>query len=252
MTKSFIGAYFQCYKNPYATYKALESFRIHYPNSPILLLSDNGYNYEKMAKHFNCMYIHSTENIPFITNYINDEQYVSMGWKIVKRICECFKLLNCDYILLLEDDVKVQNPIDPEILRQGADLFGYNPNTLSKEIISLFQKKYMYLDTNKDYHFSGHGGSFYKRDSCIKFFSNNHLVEDILRAYVNYRNTFLPINICQDQLFSFIIILHNGKVEYLPGHIDSNGEISNCFNQHQYKVFYNQPMPYEIEHLVNL
>ncbi len=184
MTKSFIGAYFQCYKNPYATYKALESFRTHYPDSPILLLSDNGYNYEQMAKHFNCKYIFSHENIPFIINYINDEQYVSMGRKLVERVCESFKLLNCEYILFLEDDVKVQNTIDPLILQENADLFGYNPNTISKEMINIFQKTYTYLDANKDYHFSGHGGSFYKRDSCIEFLSNKEVVTNVLSAYV--------------------------------------------------------------------
>ena len=36
-----IGAYYQVYKQPFATYKTLEAFRKVYPNAPILLVSDN-------------------------------------------------------------------------------------------------------------------------------------------------------------------------------------------------------------------
>jgi len=253
MTKSFIGAFFQCYKNPYATYKALESFREHYPDSPILLLSDNGYNYEKMAEHFNCKYIHATENIPVWINHKTDEQYISMGRKLVERVCECFKQLNCEYILLLEDDVKVQNPIDPRMLQSGADIFGSNTNSISKEMMGIFHEKYKCIDTNKDYHYSGHGGSFYKRDSCVEFFSNKDVVEDVLNAYNDHRGTHSPTNMNQDQLLSLIIMLQNGRIKYLPGHVDC--QIMNrkdCFNQHQYKNYYNQPMPSEFHHLVSL
>jgi len=253
MTKSFIGAFFQCYKNPYATYKALESFRQHYPDSPIVLLSDNGYNYEKMAEHFNCKYIHATENIPVWINYQTDEQYVSMGRKLVERVCECFKQLNCEYILLLEDDVKVQNPIDQRMLQSGADIFGYNPNSISREIMRIFHEKYNSIDINKDYYYSGHGGSFYKRDSCVDFFSNKDVVEDVLNAYKDYRGTHLPTNMNQDQLLSLIIMLQNGRINHLHGHIDChNMDVKHCFNQHIYKIFYNKPMPLELQHLVSL
>jgi len=251
MNKSFIGAFFQCYKNPYATYKALESFREYYPDSPIVLLSDNGYNYEKMAEHFKCKYIHSNENVPVWIEHKSDEQYVSMGRKLVERVCECFKQLNCEYILLLEDDVKVQNPIYPVMLQQGADIFGYNPNSISTEMIRIFHEKYNTIDTNKNYNYSGHGGSFYKKDSCIEFFSNKDVIEDVLNAYRNYRGTHLPTNMNQDQLLSLIIMLQNGKINNLHGHVDcQHMNRKDCFNQHQYKVFYNQPMPLELQYLV--
>jgi hypothetical protein len=57
-----VGAFFQCYKQPVATFHALSNFRKSYPTSTIVLLSDNGYNYTKMAEHFNAIYIHANEN----------------------------------------------------------------------------------------------------------------------------------------------------------------------------------------------
>jgi len=44
-----LAAIFQCYKNPLATYECLESFRRFYPDSQVVLYSDNGYDYIEMA-----------------------------------------------------------------------------------------------------------------------------------------------------------------------------------------------------------
>jgi len=73
-----IGAYLQCYKNPYATYKCLESFRKIYPHSTVVLLSDNGYHYMEMAKHFKCIYIHKYDKATFIhKNFENDSHILN-------------------------------------------------------------------------------------------------------------------------------------------------------------------------------
>jgi hypothetical protein len=66
MSKSKIGAFLQCYKNPLATYHSFFSFKKYYPQGTIVLLSDNGYDYTEMVKHFTCIYIHETENIPLV------------------------------------------------------------------------------------------------------------------------------------------------------------------------------------------
>ena len=78
-----IGAYLQCYKNPYATYKCLESFRKFYPTSTVVLLSDNGYDYSKMAEYFNCIYIHSDENLVLIYDNLGTEGALVNSKKLV-------------------------------------------------------------------------------------------------------------------------------------------------------------------------
>lgn len=249
-----IGGFFQCYKNPLATYKTLESFRKHYPTSPIVLLSDNGYNYENMATHFNCIYIHSNESITFWINYENDEQYFNQTKKLIQRIIDAFKLLNCEYVLFLEDDVKVHNAIPNELLNKKRELYGNNPNTICKEMMDIFQQTYPFIESRL-YHYSGHGGSFYKRDSCIEIFSNEKIVNDIIKAFTTYRGTLLPTNINQDQVFSLAIILSGGHVEKIIGHIDIDTPYKPqglCFNQHQFKYYYNKELPPELQHLVKM
>ena len=77
------GAYLQCHKNPYATYKCLESFRKFYPDNTIVLLSDNGYDYTGMSKYFNCIYIHSHENVKFIYDTPNNSGKFENTFKLI-------------------------------------------------------------------------------------------------------------------------------------------------------------------------
>ena len=248
-----IGAFFQCYKNPLATYKALESFRKNYPDSPVLLLSDNGYNYKKMAEHFKCEYVHATESIPVWINYENDEQYISKGIKLVERLVECFQKLDCKYILLLEDDVKVHNPVPEVFLTDKSDLYGNTINTISTELLKACLKNFPFIDVNKSYHYSGHGGSFYNKDKCISAFSNKKIVQDVLQAFLHTRHNSSVININQDELVSLIIILNKGKITKIPGFIDTNDvTIRKCFTQHQFKFFYDKPLPLSLQHLVEM
>jgi hypothetical protein len=248
-----IGAFFQCYKNPLATYKALESFRKSYPDSPVLLLSDNGYNYKKMAEYFKCEYVHTTESIPVWIEYENDDQYVSKGIKLVERLVECFQKLDCKYILLLEDDVKVHNPVPEVFLTGDSELYGNTINTISIELLKACLKDYPFIDVNKSYYYSGHGGSLYNKDKCICAFSNKKIVLDVLHAFLFTKHNSTVTNINQDELVSLIIILNRGKISKLLGHIDTNDPtIRKCFTQHQFKYFYNKPLPVSLQHLVEI
>ena len=112
-----LGAYFQCYKNPYATYKCLESFRAHYPHATIVLLSDGGYEYSEMAKQFGCIYIHG-ESIPLLTSL--EEDYITKSYALLYRIQKVFSLIPEDFIMWLEDDVCVNGVIQ--------DIFRFNIN----------------------------------------------------------------------------------------------------------------------------
>ena len=119
MSQEF-GAYFQCYKQPMATYKCLESFRKHYPNNTIVLLSDNGYNYSKMAEYFNCIYIHSYENIPLCNKDLSNDTYIKNVNKIIERFKTAFNLIKENYVMWLEDDVYINSKVT-DILRYDID-----------------------------------------------------------------------------------------------------------------------------------
>lgn len=242
--KQTIGAYLQCYKNPYATYKCLESFRKFYPTNTIVLLSDNGYNYEKMAEYFNCIYIHSTESIPFIYENMEEKNRILHGNNIINRISQVFELIIEDYIIWLEDDVCINSEI-MDLFRY--DLNGFCPNKVSNFWnINDIQQKYSFISKNIDYVFTGHGGSVFHKINMLNYFKNVDIINDIL---INWKKYNFCSNICQDFLFSMIIHFNNGTIGPYIGHADYRYKNDNIVVQHQYKVFYNIEMPEQLQYL---
>jgi hypothetical protein len=239
------GAYLQCYKNPYATYKCLESFRTFYPDNTIVILSDNGYDYTKMAEYFKCIYIHSNENTAFIYDDPNNSGKFENTFKLIERVVKAFELCKEDYVMWLEDDVSINNKIT-DIFRY--DLNGFCPNFIPEQGIIKLQEKYGILDINKRYHFTGHGGSVFNKNFFIKAMQNKPLIHDILENWVYYD---FPTTIAQDFLFSVIITLYDGTIGSYSGHYDNHYELDKMIDvQHQYKEYYNIPLPYELQRFV--
>jgi len=244
MSQKF-GAYLQCHKQPYATYKCLESFRRFYPDSTIVLLSDNGYDYTEMAKYFNCIYIHENENIWLTHKNMDDGSHIINSKKLIKRIQKAYSLIPEEYIMWLEDDVSINNIITDSF---KYDLNGWSPNRfLDFQIVELI-KKYPFLEVNKIYRFNGHGGSVFHKNNFLKYLKNQVVIDDILLYWKQYK---FPTDLGQDYFFSAIITLNQGTIGEYEGHYDFfNMKNDNITVQHQYKVWYNIPLPKELEYLI--
>lgn len=235
-----IAAYFQCYKQPLATYYALQSFRKTYPTQTIVLISDNGYNYSKMAKHFNCIYIHSDCNYPLINNI--DDKYKLKVYGLIERILYACSLIKEEYIMWLEDDVYIHRPSP---LSLQYDLNGYCPNTISSNHFMTLKGDFPNL--NNEIRISGHGGSIYKKDSLVKSLINTNPINTLLD---NWQIYFSPeANLCQDLFISILLHINGYSIGPLEGHGDSSELDSNFTIQHQYKKYYGIPMPEELSYL---
>ena len=240
------GAYLQCYKNPFATFVCLMSFRNFYPTSTIVLLSDNGYDYTEMAKYFQCIYIHSTETLLLTYKDIYGDGKYENSFKLIERVVNAFKICKEEYVMWLEDDVHINNKISDTF---KYHVNGFCPNRyLDIQLIEL-QTKYN-IDLNSEYRFSGHGGSVFHKDFFISSMSNQYITQDILENWENYK---FPTDIGQDFLFSSIIILSGGTIGPYNGHYDYFIGINPSIDvQHQYKELYNVPLPEELKHLVKM
>ena len=58
-----LGAYIQIYKNNGYPEFALGHFRKYYPDSPLYIVSDNGYDFSCLANSLNAKYEYSKTNI---------------------------------------------------------------------------------------------------------------------------------------------------------------------------------------------
>lgn len=243
------GVYLQCYKNPLATFKSLESLRSHYPYCSVVLISDNGYDYSEMAKYFNCIYIHGTQNLPLIYKDIDSGNHITHAIQLIKRIYYAFQLCKEEYIMWLEDDVIINKPI--------VDTFKYGINGFSPNNIDQFsnnnplKQKYPYMSDNNSYKFTGHGGSVFHKQTLLNAFEKEEIVMDVL---LNWKNYEFPSDLCQDFFFSVLVNLNNGTVGNYEGHYDVyNNVINPLINvQHQYKRWYGIDLPDELKHLVKM
>lgn len=234
MSSQSLGAYFQCYRSPMATYKCLESFRRHYPTATVVLLSDNGYNYAKMADHFGCIYIHGHENFRMCD--IEPKNVV----KLLDRIQQAFQLIPEDYIMWLEDDVVV-NQVITDTFRY--DINGFCPNTYSPETVRALK-----CLKNDTYRWSGHGGSVFHKENLVTYLGNKPMVEDVLENWTQYK---LTTNFCQDFVISLLVNLQDGTIGPYEGHADGYHGLNPFIKiQHQYKVWYHVPLPQELVHLI--
>uniref|UniRef100_A0A6C0B740 Glycosyltransferase n=1 Tax=viral metagenome TaxID=1070528 RepID=A0A6C0B740_9ZZZZ len=239
-----IGAYLQCYKNPYATYKCLEQFRRFYPNGTVVLLSDNGYNYSNMAEFFNCIYIHCDENLWLTYRDVDSNGALVNSKKLVRRVYDAFEMINEEYIMWLEDDVIINGPIRDEF---RYDINGYCPNKLETSILC---KRYKNLDSNRTYRFSGHGGTVFHKSNTLSAFLRDDILNDVV---VNWSKYALPVTIGQDYLFSILVTVNNGTIGPYNGHGERyNDRVEpSIIVQHQYKYWYGKPMPSELNHLIS-
>ena len=248
-----IGGVFQCYKNARATYEVLKSFRNYYPTNTVVLLSDNGYDYTEMAKHFNCIYIHSTEHVPpsfeivtpstnikqhSIKMYCSKEDFIIKVSRFIDRWINMVSLVTDDFIMVLEDDICIKNKIT-EILKY--DLNGHCPNSYRNISINELAKKYD-LDTTKKYHFSGHGGSIFKRDTLLECLQNKNMINDLLDNWLDYNFDEL----CSDFFLSLLLVLHGKTVGPYQGHNDNYAEVV----EHQHKFWYGKELPVDLQYLV--
>lgn len=252
MTTPSFGAYFQCYKNPYATYRVLESFRRHYPSSTVVLCSDNGYDYTKMAEHFNCIYHHRTKNMWLIYGKCEeidkgkDGEHIPWAKELLSHMKSMFSLIKEDYMLWLEDDIAINHPISDPCIN---DINGFNPNTYWENMKVQLSKKYTHIHPLKDYTWSGGGGSIFNKKAILHYLDNEPIINDIL---MNWRNYDLTSNIVCDFLLSIIVHCNCGTVGSLHAVGDGpcNEIITSLAIQHQYKRYYGVPMPSELSHLV--
>jgi hypothetical protein len=235
----------------------LSSFRHFYPTEEILIVSNNGYDYTEMAKYFNAKYYFENENL-FNRMQLRKQDFDEAGiiynqdtltekfktvWLdnlIIKFEYMC-NMLSGDYIIYLEDDVKINGQITTYF---QYDLNGFCPNKIGSwkqlEMLNTLSVKYKNLNLNY-MRFSGHGGSIYKRDFLKKTIENKELIEDMRENFYKYHieHGLILSDVCQDYFISFILFLNGGTIGPLNGHGDDYYDNSRLTIQHQYKKYYN-------------
>jgi len=97
------GAFAQFYKHDLAASHALECYRRHNPDAPVVLFSDAGDDLSVLANRFNCTYRHETVNIGHARSRLaGTDQYE----RLMRIRTACDLMAGVDWIVILEPDVE--------------------------------------------------------------------------------------------------------------------------------------------------
>lgn len=105
-----LGAFYQVFRNKKAADFVLKNFRNNFLDSPIVLISDGGDDFEDIAEKYNAIYTKKNNIFGGSSSsaYLDSERMIE-SWnrhKLTVDIC------NSDYVMILEDDVLVQDKIE--------------------------------------------------------------------------------------------------------------------------------------------
>lgn len=130
-----IGAIYQCYKRMKCAEFVLTNYRLHYPDATVVLISDGGLDFSRVAQAHGCVYLHedrlsgplSADNERPIgmtgANYFHSPQIIK---NYFDRLARCLSHIKQDYFMILEDDVFVLRATATQTLQ--FDVNGFNPH----------------------------------------------------------------------------------------------------------------------------
>jgi len=106
---SKVGFFIQVYKeSPEYLGEMLSGIRRFFPVSPIVLLSDHGYQYDKLCILFNCTFVRATKQI---NSDRSREPHTYNCKDQMERVFDAIKLNNVRYIFWWETDTRVLGPL---------------------------------------------------------------------------------------------------------------------------------------------
>ena len=156
------GCYYAAFKSEEATKFVLQNFRKHFPENPILLISDGGDDFSHLAKEFDCGY----EQLHNIFEPKEDMYCAARMSEYWKRLKSSVDYCNKEYLMLLEDDVYIRDyfEIDRHFDLCGSRLGAKFSSSVKEDI-----KKAV----SKDVQIYGMcGGSFFNTETFNKIYDD--------------------------------------------------------------------------------
>lgn len=243
-----IGVFYQCYKRPKAFLEVMKSFRSVYPSSKMVVISDNGYDYGKIASKFNFDFSSLSERS------CDGRQAVFRGTEAVvswlTRLYEATKKIKEDYIIILEDDVLVFKTIK----NLNYDLNGINPyEYIGEEVTEFLKERNKNIPNSaRDYFYGGCGGSILRRDFILNNFvpDNFQKIADEIDTHIKGRHEHTYFS---DYWLTLFVLYYGGSVGQYEGFCEKwhsdywyrKNILNNISVLHQEKKYYNTSLTKE-------
>ncbi len=199
-----VGAYFQCFKQPKSTIATISSFRNAYPDSTVTVISDGGFNYSDMCNLYKCNFS-LEKRLGSAVGVVTSERKNIILW--FERLINAAKSISEDYIMILEDDVRVFSPVKNLVF----DLNGINDEvTLGKHMTAFLKSKNKHIPASaKNYYFGGCGGTIVRRQFLINHFRD---IESTITLLEKYLDADKKLRYVSDYWLSVLILYFGGTI----------------------------------------
>jgi hypothetical protein len=130
-----LGFFFSCYKENRAVENSLSELRKHYPDNPIYLVSDGGFDFNYLKDSYDNLFVSLEEDTMSSTFNITDQNWREevhqnairqATYAVLNRLERAIEYCQTDYILMMDPDALVRGQLN---IPEGVKLLGSRVNT---------------------------------------------------------------------------------------------------------------------------
>lgn len=215
-----IAAFFQCYKNKRAFTHAIQSFRRHYSDNPLYVINDGGDpTLEEISHEYRAStYIYSPQNIGKLVWHSGSRELAIDGvLRWLARINSCLQSLpdNSKYLLNLEDDVYVMNPVDTESLKYDINGCNYNATYISPRVNEYIRSVNPSMIGKKIF-YGGCGGCIFRVEFFKRILSDEAKVRREVTQFCDL-GALETGQMAADCVITFLTYINGGTIGSYPG-----------------------------------
>lgn len=199
-----LGAYYQCYKQPHAFIQSCLNFREVFPDTSLVIVSDNGLDYSKISQevfHATSYTVNPKRNGNGLTTLLNSKEQILI---FVRNFIEGANKIKEDFFILLEDDVALVRP--PKLSLDVVNYFDLIGNNNASAHFNKNTSTALKRITPMNTYYGGCGGSLFKTAFWKKLDMTK--LELQLTAFGELNNNEYH----SDMVLSFLCIVNAGRI----------------------------------------
>jgi len=227
-----IGIFFSCYKEREAVRFCIDNIRDHYPQAPIYLASDGGYDFSDLCESTNTKFSMYDDVLGYVNNpELKDEDKLIFCCKeFLNRIKDATEYCKTEYILYYEPDILLRGKIKTN---SESDLSGSFANRIHSNVLSLIEK---YNPGNTNNNFGACGGSLIKTSSLKRILENTN--EALLKELIYIDKRISNCDYLLTVLFCIFGYKYLENIDFIEANRNQNWELTNHSIVHQYHKHY--------------
>ena len=226
-----IGIFFSCYKETEAVRFCIDNIREHYPEAPIYIASDGGYDFSEVCDSNSKFFMYED-----VLGYVNnpeskeEDKLIFCCREFLNRLKDAIEYCKTEYILYYEPDILLRGKIRADV---GSDLAGSFANTIHPNVLSLIKK---YNPENTNNNFGACGGSLIRTSALLLILKETS--DSLLKELIYNDKRISNCDYLLTVLFCILGYQYSENIDFIEAKRNPNWELTDHSIVHQYHKHY--------------